>query len=110
MRLSGKAGSKRRVCCCFENLISIYCIKIFRLLLNGCPLIAVHKARYFKREDGLALGPGPFATALEYAANTSSITVGKPQPSFFHEALNDMKILPENAVMIGDVSSCLDCG
>lgn len=74
-----------------------------RLILNGCPLIAVHKARYFKREDGLALGPGPFATALEYAADTSAIVVGKPENSFFQEALADMDVKPESALMIGDV-------
>jgi ribonucleotide monophosphatase NagD (HAD superfamily) len=73
------------------------------LLLDGCPLIAVHKARYFKRGDGLALGPGPFATALEYAADTTSTIVGKPEPSFFQQALADMGVEAENAVMIGDV-------
>ena len=74
-----------------------------RLLLNGCPLIAIHKARYFKREDGLALGPGPFATALEYAASSTATIVGKPEHSFFEKALADMRTEPENAVMIGDV-------
>ncbi|CAB3982818.1 haloacid dehalogenase-like hydrolase domain-containing 2 isoform X1 [Paramuricea clavata] len=76
--------------------------KAFRLLLNGCPLIAIHKARYFIREDGLALGPGPFATALEYAANSTATIVGKPEHSFFEKALADMRIEPENALMIGD--------
>ena len=75
----------------------------YRLLLDGCPLIAIHKARYYKRGDGLALGPGPFATALEYAANTTATIVGKPEPSFFQEALRDMGVEPENAVLIGDV-------
>ena len=28
-----------------------------RLLIDGAPLIAIHKARYYKRKDGLALGP-----------------------------------------------------
>ncbi|XP_028393530.1 haloacid dehalogenase-like hydrolase domain-containing protein 2 [Dendronephthya gigantea] len=74
----------------------------FRLLLNGCPLIAIHKARYFKREDGLALGPGPFAAALEYAAGVTAKAVGKPEPSFFQTALADMGLPPENTVIIGD--------
>ena len=31
----------------------------FRLIKNqGAPLIAIHKARYFAKTDGLALGPG----------------------------------------------------
>ncbi|KAJ1346335.1 Haloacid dehalogenase-like hydrolase domain-containing protein 2 [Parelaphostrongylus tenuis] len=39
----------------------------FRLVLNGAQLIAVHKGRYYRRADGLALGPGPFVAAIEYA-------------------------------------------
>ena len=74
------------------------------MLLDGSPLIAIHKARYYKRGDGLALGPGPFATALEYAASTTATIVGKPEPSFFQEALKDMEVEPENAILIGDVS------
>jgi ribonucleotide monophosphatase NagD (HAD superfamily) len=40
----------------------------FKLLLHeDCKLIAIHKSRYYKREDGLALGPGPFVQAFEFA-------------------------------------------
>lgn len=45
----------------------------FRLLLNGAQLIAIHKGRYYKRKDGLALGPGPFVEALEYATDVKVI-------------------------------------
>lgn len=74
----------------------------FRLLLAGAPLIAIHKARYYKRIDGLALGPGPFVTALEYATDTKAIVVGKPEKTFFLEALRNTDYVPEEAVMIGD--------
>lgn len=74
----------------------------FRLVLGGAPLIAIHKARYYKRKDGLALGPGPFVTALEYATDTKAIVVGKPERTFFLEALRDTDYVPEEAVMIGD--------
>lgn len=86
-----------------SSVFIYYLFILFRLLLDGCPLIAIHKARYYKRGDGLALGPGPFATALEYAANTTATIVGKPEPSFFQEALRDMGVEPENAILIGDV-------
>lgn len=76
-----------------------------RLLLDGAPLIAIHKARYYKRKDGLALGPGPFVTALEYATDTEAIVVGKPEKTFFLEALRDTDCAPEEAIMIGDVST-----
>lgn len=74
------------------------------LLLDGAALIAVHKARYYKRKDGLALGPGPFVTALEYATDTKATVVGKPEKTFFLEALRGTGCEPEEAVMIGDVS------
>ena len=61
-----------------------------RLLLEGCPLIAIHKVRYYKRGDGLALGPGPFVTALEFASDVKAEVVGKPQPSFFQQALEEI--------------------
>lgn len=55
------------------------------MVLDGAPLIAIHKARYYKRRDGLALGPGPFVAALEYATDRNAIVVGKPEKSFFAE-------------------------
>ncbi|XP_055717377.1 haloacid dehalogenase-like hydrolase domain-containing protein 2 isoform X2 [Salvelinus fontinalis] len=76
--------------------------KAFRLLLDGAPLIAIHKARYYKRKDGLALGPGPFVTALEYATDCQATVVGKPEGTFFLEALRDIGCCPEEAIMIGD--------
>ncbi|KAM9224961.1 haloacid dehalogenase-like hydrolase domain-containing protein 2 [Dugong dugon] len=74
----------------------------FRLLLDGAPLIAIHKARYYKRKDGLALGPGPFVTGLEYATDTKATVVGKPEETFFLEALRGTGCEPEEAIMIGD--------
>jgi len=72
-----------------------------RLLLTGAPLIAIHREPYYKRSDGLALGPGPFVKGLEYAADCESEVVGKPSPAFFRSALGDIN--PAHAVMIGDV-------
>ncbi|KAG9353840.1 hypothetical protein JZ751_011964 [Albula glossodonta] len=74
------------------------------LLLEDSALedFAVHKARYYKRKDGLALGPGPFVTGLEYATDTQAIVVGKPEKTFFLEALRDLNCKPEEAIMIGD--------
>lgn len=43
----------------------------FRLLkeTTDARLVAVHKGRYYKRGDGLALGPGPFVSALQFATD-----------------------------------------
>lgn len=58
-----------------------------RLLLEGADLIAIHKGKYYRREDGLALGPGPFVAALEFAASKKATIVGKPEKNFFAEAI-----------------------
>ncbi|XP_060917257.1 haloacid dehalogenase-like hydrolase domain-containing protein 2 [Labrus mixtus] len=76
--------------------------KAFRLILSGAPLIAIHKARYYKRMDGLALGPGPFVTGLEYATDCKATVVGKPENTFFLQALSDLGCRPDEAIMIGD--------
>ncbi|XP_033981905.1 haloacid dehalogenase-like hydrolase domain-containing protein 2 [Trematomus bernacchii] len=74
----------------------------FRMVLEGAPLIAIHKARYYKRADGLALGPGPFVAGLEFAADCRATVVGKPEKCFFTQALSDLGCSPTEAVMIGD--------
>ncbi|XP_033725496.1 haloacid dehalogenase-like hydrolase domain-containing protein 2 [Pecten maximus] len=76
--------------------------KAFRLILDGAALVAIHKARYYKRTDGLALGPGPFVTALEHATDTKAEVVGKPEKSFFLSAIEEFNCQPEECVMIGD--------
>ncbi|XP_034457916.1 haloacid dehalogenase-like hydrolase domain-containing protein 2 [Hippoglossus hippoglossus] len=76
--------------------------KAFSMILDGAPLIAIHKARYYKKKDGLALGPGPFVAGLEYATDCKATVVGKPEKTFFTQALHDLGCRPGEAVMIGD--------
>nr|XP_061836900.1 haloacid dehalogenase-like hydrolase domain-containing protein 2 isoform X2 [Nerophis lumbriciformis] len=75
--------------------------KAFRLLLGGAPLIAIHKARYYKRKDGLALGPGPFVTGLEYATDCQATVVGKPEKTFFTQDARDDVGGAQSAGMLG---------
>lgn len=72
------------------------------LLKPNARLVAIHQARYFKRKDGLALGPGAFVKGLEYSAGVQAHVVGKPSADFFRAALDGVE--PEAAIMIGDVS------
>lgn len=74
----------------------------FRCLNRGAQLIAIHAAKYYRRNDGLALGPGFFVKGLEYSAQCKAELVGKPNIAFFKSALGD--IPPDSAIMIGDVS------
>lgn len=74
-----------------------------RYLNAGAQLIAIHAGKYYKRSDGLALGPGCFVKGLEYSAQCTAELVGKPNKTFFLSALGSVP--PNNAVMIGDVSA-----
>ncbi|KAF5272712.1 hypothetical protein FQA39_LY07739 [Lamprigera yunnana] len=74
----------------------------FRCILEGAQLIGIHAGKYYKQTDGLALGPGCFIRGLEYSAQCKAELVGKPSETFFNSALGTF--LPEDAVMIGDVS------
>ncbi len=87
----------------------------FRLLVEGVPLIAMGKNRYFREQDGLSLDAGPFVVALEYAAETEAILIGKPSPEFFRAALESIHAKAENTIMVGDdveadVIGALDAG
>ncbi len=87
----------------------------FRLLMEGAPLVAVARNRYFLEADGLSLDLGAFVAALEYAADIQATIVGKPSPEFFAEALGDMGLEPAQVTMVGDdveadVLGALDAG
>jgi HAD superfamily hydrolase (TIGR01458 family) len=74
----------------------------FRLLIEGAPLVAMGKNRYFMQQDGLSIDAGAFVTALEYAADTRAIITGKPDPEFYRNAVNSMACETANTIMIGD--------
>ncbi|XP_055839861.1 haloacid dehalogenase-like hydrolase domain-containing protein 2 [Episyrphus balteatus] len=77
--------------------------KAFRILMDNknSQLIAVHQGKYYKRGDGLALGPGCFVKGLEYAASVNAILIGKPNQYFFESAIPD-GVKADECVMIGD--------
>ena len=56
----------------------------FRLLMDGVPLMAMARNRYFMEPDGLSLDMGAFVAGLEYSAGISAEITGKPAPAFFN--------------------------
>lgn len=74
----------------------------FRLLMEGAPLLAMGKNQYFKETDGFSLDVGPYVVALEYAANTEAIVIGKPAKVFFNGAISSLGCLVNDVVMVGD--------
>jgi HAD superfamily hydrolase (TIGR01458 family) len=76
--------------------------EIFNSLMRGAKLIAIHKNRFWQTETGLQMDIGAFVTGLEYAANTQAMLIGKPSVDFFNAVLSDLKLKPNQALMIGD--------
>ncbi|UFS72102.1 TIGR01458 family HAD-type hydrolase [Geomonas sp. RF6] len=74
----------------------------FRLLKGGARLLAAGRTRYFEGGGGLELDVGPFVAALEYAAETTAVVLGKPSPDFFLEAAAEVGVEPSDCIMVGD--------
>jgi HAD superfamily hydrolase (TIGR01458 family) len=76
--------------------------KLFRMIMDGAEILALHKGKYYQIEDGLQLDTGAIITGLEYATGKKATVVGKPTREFFTLALNDLKMNKDEVVMIGD--------
>lgn len=67
------------------------------------PLIATHKAKYISNSSNqLSLGPGPFVSALESAADVQAVVVGKPTRTFFQLVISSLD-LPEDSGVAGRI-------
>lgn len=87
---------------CGDSLSYSLLNRAFRLALDGVPLIALEKDRFFRDPDGLSLSAGPFVAALEYATGRQAELVGKPSPRYFLGALSSLGIPATEAAMVGD--------
>lgn len=77
--------------------------KVFELLNNSkAILLALHKNKYCKRNNKIALDLGPFIQALEYASSKNAIVIGKPEKKFFDIAINSLNLNKNEVIMIGD--------
>ena len=77
--------------------------RAFRLLIeDGASLISMGDNHYFMESEGLSLDIGPFMKALEYAADTKALILGKPSRDFFTSAVKNLGCPAERAVMVGD--------
>ncbi|WP_275862242.1 TIGR01458 family HAD-type hydrolase [Vibrio sp. CAU 1672] len=76
--------------------------RAFQLCQAGAPLIGVGLNRYFKLEGKLHLDAGPFIRAIEYAAATKAIIVGKPSAEFFAQVVASTTLSAREVLMVGD--------
>jgi HAD superfamily hydrolase (TIGR01458 family) len=75
---------------------------LFRDVLAGAEIVALHKGRYWQVEGGLALDIGAFVAGLEYATGRTATVIGKPSPEMYRAALTDLGLSPGEVCMIGD--------
>jgi len=75
---------------------------VFKLAVDGVPVVALHRNTRYQTADGPALDMGAFIVGLEAAAGIEIPIVGKPAPEFFQAALDDLAVSPADALMVGD--------
>lgn len=88
--------------CALEHFTYANLNQAFRLLKEGAQLIATGRTACFEGRDGLQLDGGPFVAALEYAAGTKALVLGKPSPDFFAAAREEFSCPLGRVTMIGD--------
>ncbi len=76
--------------------------ELFRMVIEGAEIVALHRGRYWQVADGLRLDIGAFVAGLEYATGSMATVVGKPSPTMFKAAVEDMGLTTDDVVMIGD--------
>jgi HAD superfamily hydrolase (TIGR01458 family) len=76
---------------------------IFRKVLAGADLVAMHKNKFWNPEGELLIDAGAFITGIEYASGKEAILIGKPSPLYFKAALESIDAKIEDGFfMIGD--------
>ena len=76
--------------------------KAFNLLMDGAPLVAMHRSLYWVTAAGLKLDAGAFVKGLEEAAGIEATVVGKPSEDFFRTALALLGSSADETAMVGD--------
>jgi HAD superfamily hydrolase (TIGR01458 family) len=76
--------------------------ELFRMVVEGAEIVALHRGRYWQVADGLKLDIGAFIAGLEYATGSIATVIGKPSPAMFKAAIDDMGLTADDVVMIGD--------
>jgi len=76
--------------------------QVFTLMMQGVPLVAMHRNRYWRTDAGIQMDIGAFVAGLEYVTGAEALVAGKPEPTFFQLALEDMQATAADALMVGD--------
>ena len=75
---------------------------LFKKILNGAELVAMHKNKYWHSGSELTLDLGAFVSALEFAVDKEAVLIGKPSPYLFQLAVKPWGIPFQSIYMVGD--------
>jgi HAD superfamily hydrolase (TIGR01458 family) len=75
---------------------------LFRAIMDGAAIVAMHKGRYWQVEDGLRIDIGAMVAGLEYATGQTATVIGKPSREMFAAALDSVGLAAGDVVMVGD--------
>jgi HAD superfamily hydrolase (TIGR01458 family) len=75
---------------------------VYRLVRAGCPLIGIGMNRCFREGGEWMLDAGAFIRAIEWAALTEALVMGKPSAAFFDELVASTGVAANDCLMIGD--------
>ena len=75
---------------------------LFKKILNGAAIVAMHKNKYWHSGNGLTLDLGAFVTALEFATEKEAVVIGKPNPHLFQLAVKPWGLSFQSIYMVGD--------
>jgi len=76
--------------------------RLFKLMMDGAELIALHKGKFWKTKGENQLDIGMFVAGLEYTTGKNATVIGKPSSSFFDAALHSIDLSKNEVIMIGD--------
>jgi HAD superfamily hydrolase (TIGR01458 family) len=76
--------------------------RVFRRLMDGAALIAMHRNLYWKTAEGFELDAGAYVAGLEAASGVTATVCGKPAAPYFEAALAKLGVPASRAAMVGD--------
>jgi len=76
--------------------------RVFRELMAGAELIAMHMNKYFQTGDGLAMDIGAFVAGLEFISGKQARVIGKPSQDFFKLAVASLQLDAKDIIVVGD--------
>jgi HAD superfamily hydrolase (TIGR01458 family) len=76
--------------------------RVYRALLGGAGLVAMHRNLSWMTDEGVCLDAGAYLYGLERALGRQAVVAGKPAPTAFLAGLRALGVPASAALMVGD--------